>query len=179
MKSMLYTTVLSGLLAFGISGTPLAQSANPGSTSQPGAAQAPNVTTPLPGTQQQGARPGTAAQDMRMSESQIKSGLSARGYSDIGGMQMDGSTFKVGEAKRYGETVKDLRVDARTGAVQNEQRLSENQAKQLLRDRNYSEVSDVKRDGDIIRAKAKQGDQTYNLRIDARSGTVTQQSASN
>ncbi len=173
MKTMFSTTALAGLLVLGFTGASLAQSATPGQASP-----SPGVAAPMPGTQRGGAATA-GSQDIRMSESQIESRLKARGYSDISGMERDGSTFKISEAKRYGETVKDLRVDARTGDVRDEKRLSEDQAKQMLRDRNYSEVSDVKRDGDTIRAKAKQGDQTYNLRIDARSGTVTQQSASN
>ena len=109
----------------------------------------------------------------------MRTTLRARGYSDLSDVERDGDTFKVGSAKRYGEEVSDLRVNARTGQVRDESRLSEDQAKTLLRDRGYSDVSDVNRDGDTIRAKAKQGDREVNLRIDARSGIVTQQQASN
>jgi hypothetical protein len=126
------------------------------------------------GTSQSGAGQASA-----LSEDAIRASLRARGYSDIEGLERDGDHFKVGEAKRYGEDVSDLRVDARTGQVRDEERLSEDQARTMLEDRGFSDISDVSRDGDTISAKAKQGDREVNLRIDARSGTVTQQQASN
>jgi hypothetical protein len=120
---------------------------------------------------------GGSAQASRMNEEQIRSALQARGYSDISGLERDGDHFRINEAQRYGEKVEDLRVDARTGQVRDEERLSEDQARKLLQDRGYSEVSDVSRDGDTIRAKAKQGDREVNLRVDARSGVLTQQAS--
>jgi hypothetical protein len=63
--------------------------------------------------------------------------------------------------------------------VRNEERLSEVQVKNLLCDRGYSKVSDVDRDGDTITVKAKRSEQEGRLRIDARTGTVHQQQASN
>ncbi|WP_372624857.1 hypothetical protein [Falsiroseomonas sp.] len=83
------------------------------------------------------------------------------------------------EAKRYGQDVEDLRIDARTGQVRDGKRLSEDQARNLLRDQGYSDVSDVSRDGDTITAKAKQGDREARLRIDANTGAVSRQQASN
>lgn len=157
MKRSLSTTTLSLVLAVGAHGLAGAQAVNPG---QPGSA-------------------GGANQASRMNDEQIGSALRARGYSDIKGIERDGDNFKVSEAKRFGESVKDLRVDASTGQVRDEARLNEDQAKKLLRDRGYSDVSEVNRDGETIRAKAKQGDREVNLRIDTRSGLVTQQQASN
>ncbi len=133
-----------------------------------------------PGTTMgQGSASGQAQQTGPMSEEQIRTALRVRGYSDIEGLERDGDNFKVEEAKRYGETVEDLRIDARTGQVRDEKRLTEDQARNLLRDRGYSDISGVSRDDDTITAKAKQGDRELNLRIDARTGTVTQQQASN
>jgi hypothetical protein len=63
--------------------------------------------------------------------------------------------------------------------VQDEARLTEDQAKKLLENRGYSDISDVSRDDDTITAKAKQNDREVRLRIDAETGVVTQQMASN
>ncbi|PWS35246.1 hypothetical protein DFH01_23365 [Falsiroseomonas bella] len=147
----------------GMTGSPSTQGSTLGQTGS---------TTPSTAGQSGGSA-SQAGQASRLSEEQIRSALRARGYSDVQGLERDGDNFKVGQAKRYGEEVKDLRVDARTGQVRDEDRLSEDQAKALLRDRGYRDVS---RDGDTIRAKAKQGDREVNLRIDARTGTVTRQS---
>jgi hypothetical protein len=179
MKRLLSTTTLATALAVGAYGLAGAQAVNPG---QPGSAsggiQAQHGQAGASMTQP-GGTTAQAGQASRMNEEQVRAALRARGYSDIQGFERDGDNFKIGEAKRYGEEVKDLRVDARTGQVRDEGRLSEDQAKNLLRDRGYSDVSDVNRDGDTIRAKAKQGDREMTLRIDARTGTVTQQQASN
>lgn len=156
----------------------------PGATSgmgQTGSAQNQGAAAGGQSTQgttmgQSGGNASQAGQASRVNEEQVRSALRARGYSDIKGLERDGNNFKISEAKRYGEEVKNLRVDASTGQVRDESRLSEDQAKNLLRDRGYSDVSDVKRDGDTIRAKAKQNDHQMQLRIDARTGTVTQQS---
>ena len=175
------------------SGGIMAQQGQPGTQSgamtQPGSGQHMGSNTGSPSGQTGSTAPSTmgqsggstaqAGQASRMSEEQVRTALRGRGYSDIEGLERDGDNFKIREAKRFGEEVKDLRVDARTGQVRDEGRLSEDQAKNLLRDRGYRDVSDVSRDGDIIRAKAKQGDREVRLRIDARTGTVTQQQASN
>jgi uncharacterized membrane protein YkoI len=169
MKAMFYSTMLAGVLVLGAAGPLQAQA-----PATPGTGQA--------GTQMQprgGAVSGAATQDIRMSESQIESALKARGYSDIEGMERDGSHFRIGEATRYGKTMSDLRVDARTGQVEDEQPISEDQAREMLRARNFSDVSDMTREGDTISAKARQNDQAYEVRIDARSGTLVQQRASN
>jgi uncharacterized membrane protein YkoI len=202
MKPLFYSTMLAGALVLGAASPLHAQApATPGTgqtgvtqttPGQTGAGQTggttmgtpsplgaqPGTTAQRPGTQP-GAAAGAATQDIRMSESQIQSILSARGYSDIEGMERDGDNFKISEAKRYGETVKDLRVDARTGQVHDEARLTEDQAKELLRERQFSDVSDVERDGNTITATAKQNDQKYEVRIDAETGTLTQQRAAN
>lgn len=178
MKKLTYSTALAGVLALGMYGMAHAQTTSP---TQPGAATAPGSTMGQTGTTQRqpGAKTGQSAQDIRMSEQQIRSMLESRGYSDISGLERDGDNFKVSEAKRYGADVEDLKVNARTGQVQDEKRLTEDQAKSMLRDRGFSNVTDMKRDGDNFSAKAKQGDRSVELRIDAQTGTVTQQSAAN
>jgi hypothetical protein len=114
-----------------------------------------------------------------MSEDAIRSALRARGYSDIDGLERDGDHFRVKEAKRYGEEVENLHIDARTDQVRDEQRLSGDQARNLLREQGYSDVSDVSRDGNMIAANARRNDSEMRLHIDATSGVVTQQQVSN
>lgn len=167
-----------GLLAFShplhAQGTPSGQPTTPG-MAQGQAAGSPQGAMPS-------ATPGMgvgAQQSQRMNEEQMKNALRGRGYSDLQRVEREGDEFKVGEARRFGERVENLRVNARTGEVRDEARLNEEQVKTMLRDRGFSEVRDVSRDGDTIRAKAKRNDREVNLRIDARSGAVTQQQASN
>lgn len=174
----LTTATLAAAFAIGTFGAAFAQSATSGGvgTVQPG-------TTP--GTAMQsgqagavGAQPGAAGtQASAMSEDSIRSMLRTRGYSDISGMSRDGDHFRISEAKRYGEEAKNIRVDARTGQIQNQQNLSESQVKELLKERGYSDVSDVRKDGNAFTAKAKQGDRSTNVRVDAQQGTVTQSSS--
>ena len=174
MMKLASTTALAGAITLRLSGLALAQAPQPGVSQGQPAMQHGSQQSSQPGAQQ-----GRAAQAGVMSEDAMRTALRVRGYSDLNDIERDGDTFKVGSAKRYGEDVSDLRVNARTGQVRDESRLSEDQAKNLLDQRGYSDVSDVNRDGDTIRAKAKQGDREVNLRIDARSGVVTQQQASN
>ena len=105
---------------------------------------------------------------------QIRIVLRARGYSDLGRMEREGDTVLIPEAKRYGEATGPLRLDAKTGRVLDEKPLSEAQAQVLLRERGFSEVRRAGRDGDLILATAEQGGSRVDLKVDARSGTVSQ-----
>lgn len=162
-----------------------AQATQPGGMSSgatTGGATMGQTGTTAPSTGQPGgsmAGQRTGQQASRMSEDQLRNTLKARGYSDVSSIERDGNTFKVKEAKRYGEEVENLRIDASTGQVRDEKRLSEDQVKNLLRERGYSDVSDVKRDGNTVSAKAKQNDREIRVRVDAQTGIVTQQQASN
>ena len=170
MKHIMSTTAIAAALALGGHGLAGAQGVSPG---QPGQGSM------TPGAAGQSGSAAGIQQASRMSEDAIRNLLRSRGYSDIEGLKRDGDTFRVSEAKRYGSDVEDLRIDARTGRVQDEARLSEDQARNMLRDQGYSDVSDVSRDGDTITAKAKRNDREVRLRIDATTGVVTQQQASN
>lgn len=161
MTNFLNATALAATLVLGGYGVAAAQNS---STSQQGASSSNRVGT---------------VEAPRMNEDQVRTILGARGYSDFDDMERDGDSFSIGSAERYGKDVEDLRVDARTGQVQDEERLSEDQAKRLLEDRGYSDVTDVSRDDDMITATATQNDREWQVRIDAETGTVTQQQASN
>ena len=105
---------------------------------------------------------------------QIRIVLGARGYSDLGRMERDGDTVLIPDAKRYGEATGPLRLDAKTGQVRDEKPLTEAQARALLRDRGFSEVQEAWREGDVILATAQRAGSRVDLKVDARSGTVSQ-----
>ncbi len=105
---------------------------------------------------------------------QVATVLRARGYSELSSVELEGETFRIPEAMRYGEKVEDLRIDALTGQPVEEPELSEAQARTLLRDRGYSEVTEVKREGDILTLRAVRDGTPMELRVDARTGTVRQ-----
>ena len=105
---------------------------------------------------------------------QIRIVLGARGYSDLGRMEREGDTVLIPDAKRYGDATGPLRLDAKTGQVLDEKPLTEAQAQVLLRDRGFSEVREAGREGDAILVTAQRGSSKVDVRVDARSGAVSQ-----
>jgi hypothetical protein len=118
----------------------------------------------------QGTRPDPAF----LTPDQVSTVLRARGYSELSGVEREGDSFRIPQAMRYGEKVENLRIDALTGQPREEQPLSEAQARVLLRDRGYDEVTELGREGDIIRLRAVRNGTPSELRVDARTGTVRQ-----
>lgn len=174
MTKFLNSAAIATVLFFGAQGAVFAQGVNPAQTGSAAGGQQAQATQPMSG------QPAAGGQQMggelpAMSEQQVRTALEARGYTEIEGLERSDDTFRVSEAKRYGETVEDLRIDARTGLVQDEDRLNTDQARTMLKERGFSEVSDIERDGDTITASAEQGGNAVKLRIDAQSGLVTQQ----
>lgn len=110
----------------------------------------------------------------QMTADQIRIVLGARGYAELGPMEREGDTVQIAEAKRYGEPTGPLRLDAKTGQVRDERPLSGAQAQALLRDRGFSEVSDAGREGDAILATARRSGSQVDVKVDARSGAVSQ-----
>jgi Peptidase propeptide and YPEB domain len=108
-----------------------------------------------------------------MTEAQIQTVLRARGYADVDAIARDGGLFRIRGASRYGEAVGDIVVDAVTGDVQDE-RLSEAQARRMLRDRGFEEVSEVRQDGAMLVARGRRAGNPVEVRIDPRRGAVTQ-----
>jgi hypothetical protein len=121
-----------------------------------------------------------ASTGVPMLAAQVEVVLYAHGYSDIQGLEREGDTFRIHSARRYGEPVGELQVDAVSGQVQGE-RMSEEQARTMLRERGFSEVSEVRRESDTILARAhRDGCEIragceIDMRIDARTGAVTHQ----
>jgi hypothetical protein len=123
-----------------------------------------------------------ASTGVPMLAAQVEVVLHAHGYSDIQGLERERDTFRIRSARRYGEPVGELQVDAASGQVQGE-RMSEEQARTMLRERGFSEVPEVRREGDTILARAyRDGCEIptgceIEMRIDARTGAVTHQAA--
>ena len=118
----------------------------------------------------------TAQQDRAdpawLTADQVRTVLRARGYTELGGLAREGDTYKVTDAIRYGEKVPELRIDALTGQPREAPPLTENQARSLLRERGYSGVEEIGREGDVIRLRARQGSTPVELRVNAVTGAV-------
>lgn len=124
---------------------------------------------------QSAARPGAERLEPgQLTADQIGIVLKARGYTDLARMDREGGTVLVADSKRYGEATGPLRLDAMTAQVRDEKPLTENQARALLRDRGFSEVRDTGREGDTILASAQRSGTRVELKVDARSGAVSQ-----
>lgn len=108
-----------------------------------------------------------------MTEHQTRSVLQAHGYTDISAMERHGDEFRINKAKRYGRDLENLRVDARTGQMHDQSPLNDDQVRKMLEERDYSDVSDLRRDGETIRAKAKRDDSEVDIRINAKTGVIT------
>jgi hypothetical protein len=132
------------------------------------AGHAAGQSPPAPGPGMDRLEPGQMIAD------QIRIVLGARGYSDLGRMEREGDTVLIPDAKRYGEATGPLRLDAKTGQVLDEKPLSDTQAQALLRDRGFSEVREAGREGDVILATAQRAGTRVDLKVDARSGAVSQ-----
>jgi len=143
-------------------------------------AQAP---APAPAAEDPSARIPTATADpvqaapanpAFLTGDQVTTILRARGYTDVSGVVQEGDTFRIPEATRYGAKVQNLRIDALTGQPREQPMLTQAQAIALLRDRGYAEVSEVSREGDLIRLRGVRDGTPVELRVDARTGAVRQ-----
>ena len=124
------------------------------------------------------AAPALAQQDQRpdpawLTVDQVRTVLRARGYTELGGVEREGDTYRVTGPIRYGEKVPDLRIDALTGLPRDTQMLTEAQARSLLLERGYTGVEEVGREGELIRLKARQSDTPVEVKVNARTGAVT------
>ena len=121
------------------------------------------------------AQGGAALEPGHLTDDQLRITLQARGYSDLSGFEREGGVVRVPEARRYDEAAGPLRLDAKTGQVQDEPPLSEAQLQAMLRTRGFSEVEVVRHGGDELRARALRGGSRVEMLVDPRTGTVTQQ----
>ncbi len=120
------------------------------------------------------AGPALAQEAALMTQDQLATVLRARGFSDLEGVEREGNTFRIARAMRYGETVENLRIDAATGLPREQPPLTEGQARELLRARGYSEVTELGRNGDAIRLRGLREGTPIEVTVDARTGAVRQ-----
>ena len=116
---------------------------------------------------------GQTSGRQQMSESQIRSILQARGFSDIDELQREGNAYTA-SAEWHGEDV-DVRVDARTGRILSPTQLRENQVRNMLEEEGWSSVSNIERNGNVFLAEAERNGTKYEVSVDARTGTIIDQ----
>ena len=104
---------------------------------------------------------------------QVRTVLRARGYSEIGAMDREGDTFRITDATRYGEKVRELRIDALTGLVRESPPLTPTQARTLLQERGYAEVQPLGTEGNVIRLRASQSGTPVEIKVNADTGAVS------
>ncbi|MCB4823231.1 hypothetical protein [Roseicella aerolata] len=104
---------------------------------------------------------------------QVRTVLRARGYTEMGGLEREGDTYRVTDAIRYGEKVPDITLDALTGLPREQPPLTESQARSLLLQRGYTSVQELGREGDMIRLRAEQSGTPVEVRVNAQTGAVS------
>lgn len=167
-KTTLRTTGFAAMLM--IAGPAIALAAGTGTTSQP-------YTTGAAGTSSTMTTPGTTAATQvqtHMTKSEVESALKAEGYSDITNVKESDGHYTA-NAKRYGQEEHNLKIDASTGKVMDQQALNGKQVKNLLKDQGYSDISNVKHNGNEFTASAKKNGSEHNVTVDAQSGMVSPQ----
>jgi hypothetical protein len=115
--------------------------------------------------------PGLVSQD------QIRSHLHSRGFSNISSLTQDGNTY-TGMADWYGEQV-DFRVDGRNGFVIEPSHITPSQIRTMLNEQGWDTVGNIQQQGTSYRVQASRNGTSYNFWIDARTGEINQQTASN
>ncbi|WP_149538190.1 hypothetical protein [Siccirubricoccus phaeus] len=120
------------------------------------------------------AAPALGQEPAWLNADQVRIILQARGFTDVEGLEREGGDYVVRRARRYGQPVQNLRLDALTGLPRETPPLTEREAAAMLRDRGYTEVQPLGREGDMIRLRAKREGAAVELAVDARTGTVRQ-----
>lgn len=108
-----------------------------------------------------------------MSESDVRSGITAAGYTDIDDLDRDDGLWEA-DARRDGRRV-ELRIDPRTGTVYPEDArtsLTEADVRAGLEAAGYERIRDVHFDDGIWEADAEQGGVDYDLFMDPETGEV-------
>lgn len=161
LRNTLETTGFVTMLAIAAPAFAFAQGATPVT---PGAGTDSQQTTQSQGTTQ------------HMSESAVKSVLQEQGYQNISDLKQSGNNYTA-NATRYGKEVKDIKIDAMTGRVENQKKLSEHQVKNMLKNKGYTDISDVEHNGHEFTAKAKQNGNEMKLKIDDHTGMIMPEQA--
>lgn len=127
-----------------------------------------SIHQPMPGP-----TTASAPDSSVMSERQVLALLRSRGYGDVEGLRRDGGSY-LGQATHLNERVA-FRVDARSGELREPETLSDNQLRTMLQARGFDAVARMERDGSTVRATARRADRAMRLTLDARNGTVLNQ----
>lgn len=141
-----------------------------GSYATPGTANSTGTSSAMTTT-------GTTAESQmqtHMTKNEVESALKAEGYSDITNLKESDGHYTA-NAKRYGQEEHNLKIDASTGKVMDQQALNEKQVKNLLKDQGYSDISNVKHKGNEFTASAKKNGSEQHVTVDAQSGMVSPQ----
>ncbi|WP_043340933.1 hypothetical protein [Belnapia moabensis] len=120
------------------------------------------------------AGPALAQEAAFLTQDQLATVLRARGFTDLEGVEREGDSFRIARATRYGERVENFRIDAATGLPREQPPLTEAQARELLRTRGYTQVTELGRDGDAIRLRGLREGTPIEVTVDARTGAVRQ-----
>lgn len=108
-----------------------------------------------------------------MSESDVRSAITAAGYTDIDDLDRDDGLWEA-DARRDGRRV-ELRIDPRTGTVYPEDArtsLTEADVRAGLEAAGYERIRDVHFDDGMWEADAEQGGVDYDLFMDPETGEV-------
>jgi hypothetical protein len=115
------------------------------------------------------------AQQQAMTEPQVETQLVHHGYTRVSDLKFDDGMWQAKARSADGQSVK-LRIDAKTGQIYPDKQvstLSEHDIRAALETQNYTRVHDLKFDGGIWKAKAKnEAGHSVKLRIDADTGKV-------
>ena len=109
----------------------------------------------------------------QMSKSQIETSLKAEGYKNIKNWKQKNGDYTA-DAKRYGKDEDNLKISRQTGMVENQHKLTHGQVKDMLKDQGYSDVDNIKTNGNTITTKAKKNGHDHKLSIDAKTGMITE-----
>ena len=108
----------------------------------------------------------------QMGEPEIKSILRDEGYSNFHDVSQKNGAYTIKSAKLYGTEVHNLVVDAQTAQVENPQPINEDQAKNLLKDKGFSNVKHVNKNGDTITAEATMNGHQEQVKIYRQTATM-------
>jgi hypothetical protein len=134
-------------------------------------AQTSGSTSSSASTTTSGAANGSTKAGM-MSMSQIKNKLKAEGYTNLTHIKKQNNRYTA-HALRYGRQENNVQINAKTGQVENQSSLTILQAKNLLVKQGYKDVTNVKKNGKVITAKAKQNGQEKRIYVNDKTGVIT------
>lgn len=142
--------------------------------------------------------PTTAATGPVQSEQQIRDRLQQAGYDQVSSVRREGDAYRA--QAQWANRSYDVRLDAQTGRIMSSTPvrsqsgsgagqsgqmgtgaagagaggMDEAQVRTALLNEGYSQISNLRREGDVYAARAVRNTQTFNLRVDAQNGRIVQ-----